>query len=225
MYKQAVHYMASNKITMKKLLLIILITIGGSSSKLSAQAEETEQLLLNVEKLAQLKQILSNLKKGYEIVSKGYNTIKNISEGNFNLHKKFLDGLLEVSPTVRKNRKVADIINYQLLIVKEYKNAYSRFKKDGNFIPGEIDYLSKVYSNLFSQSLKNLDALATIITANKLRMSDDERLKAIDDIYNSMLDKLTFLRHFNNNTTLLAIQRARERKDVSTAHKIYGITQ
>lgn len=210
---------------MKKLVLILLIMIAGSSSKLSAQAEEIEQLLLNVEKLAQLKQILTDLKKGYEIVSKGYTTIKNISEGNFNLHKTFLDGLMEVSPTVRNYKKVADITNYQILIIKEYKNAFSRFKKDGNFTPGEIDYLSKVYSHLFNQSLKNLDALATIITANKLRMSDDERLKAIDDIYNSMLDKLTFLRHFNNNTTIFAIQRARERKDVSTAQKIYGITQ
>jgi len=210
---------------MKKVVLIILMLIAGSSSKLFAQAEEVEQLLLNVEKLAQLKQILTDLKKGYEIVSEGYNTIKDISQGNFNLHKAFMDGLMKVSPTVRNYKKVADIINFQILIVKEYKNAYSRFKKDGNFTMNEIDYLGKVYSNLFNQSLKNVDALATIITANKLRMSDDERLSAIDDIYNSMLDKLTFLRHFNNNTTILAIQRAREKKDATTVQDIYGITQ
>jgi DNA repair ATPase RecN len=210
---------------MKKGILILFIFIIGSSSKLSAQAEEIEQLLLNVEKLAQLKQILADLKKGYEIVSKGYTTIKNISEGNFKLHKTFLDGLLEVSPTVKNYRKVTGIINHQIAIVKEYKQAFSRFKEEGSFTPGEIDYLGKVYSNLFRESLKNVDALATVITANKLRMSDDERLKAIDDIYTSMLDKLTFLRHFNNNTTILALQRARARKDVSTAQKIYGITQ
>jgi hypothetical protein len=210
---------------MKKGIVIILVLIAGSSLRLSAQAEETAQLLLNIEKLAQLKQILSDLKKGYEIVSKGYTTIKKISEGNFNLHKTFLDGLLEVSPTVRNYKKVAGIINYQIAIVKEYKQAFSRFKKDGNFAPGEMDYLGKVYSNMFRQSLKNLDALATVVTTNKLRMSDDERLKAIDDIYNSMLDKLMFLRHFNNNTTILALQRARERKDVRTAQQIYGIIQ
>lgn len=204
-------------------MIIVLLMILGSVPKLSAQSEEAQQLLLNVEKLAQLKQILSDLKKGYTIVSTGYNTIKNISQGNFNLHKAFIDGLREVSPAVRNYKKVADIINYQLLIVKEYKNAYSRFKKDSNFNPDEINYLGKVYANLFNQSLKNLDALATIITANKLRMSDDERIKAIDNIFNSMLDKLTFLRHFNNNTAILAIQRAREKKDANTVQKIYGI--
>ena len=91
-------------------------------------------------------------------------------------------------------------------------------------IPGEIDYLSKVYTNLFKQSLSNLDELTIIITANKLRMSDDERLAAIDRIYNGIQDKLMFLRHFNNNTTILAVQRAREKNDAVTMEKIYGVT-
>jgi DNA repair ATPase RecN len=208
---------------MRKLLLLFLVLSAGATAKVSAQAEEIEQLLLNVEKLAQLKQILSDLKKGYEIINTGYATIKDISQGNFNLHKAFLDGLMEVSPSIRKYRKVADIINFQIQIVKEYKHAYGRFRQDGNFAPDEIEYLRSVYANLFNQSLKNLDALATVITANKLRMSDDERIKAIDDIFDSMLDKLSFVRHFNNNTIILAIQRARDKNDVATIEKIYGI--
>jgi hypothetical protein len=210
---------------MKKLIFMVLLLLSGASVKVSAQAEEIEQLLLNVEKLAQLKQILTDLKKGYEIVSTGYNTIKNISQGNFNLHKTFLDGLMEVSPAVRNYKRVADIINYQILIVKEYKSAYRRFKQDGNFTPEEIKYLGSVYANLFNQSLKNLDALATILTSGDLRMSDNERIKAVDDLFISMQDKLLFLRHFNNNTTILAIQRSREKKDVHTAQKIYGLIQ
>ena len=207
---------------MKKVIVIFLMILGGAT-KLSAQSEEAQQLLLNVEKLAQLKQILSDLKKGYTIVSSGYNTIKNISQGNFSLHKDFLDRLMEVSPTVKKYRKVGEIINFQISIVKEYKAAYRRFSNDGNFNVREIGYLSNVYANLFNQSVKNLDALTTIITANKLRMSDEERLKAIDNIYEDMQDKLVFLRHFNNNTTILAIQRARERNDAKSLKDIYGI--
>jgi hypothetical protein len=131
--------------------------------------------------------------------------------------------LLEVSPTVKKYRKVGEIINFQVSIVREYKNAYRRFNSDGNFSVKELEYLSNVYANLFHQSVKNLDALTTVITANKLRMSDDERLKAIENIYEDMQDKLVFLRHFNNNTTILAIQRARERKDAKSLKNIYGI--
>ncbi len=110
------------------------------------------------------------------------------------------------------------------MIVKEYKKAFGRFKQDGNFTPGEIDYLWKVYSNLFKQSLNDLDELVLIITDNNLRMSDDERLAAIDRIFGNMQDKLLFLRHFNNNTTILAKQRAMEKNDAMTMKKIYGIT-
>lgn len=208
---------------MKKIILIFILLSTCLTSKLSAQGEEVQQLLLNVEKLAQFKQILSDLKKGYQIVSVGYSTIKDLSQGNFNLHKTFLDGLMMVSPTVKKYKRIADIINNQIMIVKEYKNAFNRFKQDGNFNTGEIEYLGKVYGNLFKQSLNDLDELTIIITDSKLRMSDDERLEAIDRIFNNMQDKLLFLRHFNNNTTILAVQRAREKNDAATVQKIYGI--
>ncbi|MBN8717939.1 MAG: TerB family tellurite resistance protein [Sediminibacterium magnilacihabitans] len=210
---------------MKKIILIFILLSTCLTLKLSAQSEEVQQLLLNVEKLAQFKQILSDLKKGYQIVSVGYSTIKDLSQGNFNLHKTFLDGLMMVSPTVRKYKRIADIINNQLLIVKEYKTAFNRFKQDGNFNPGEIEYLGKVYGNLFKQSMNDLDELMMIITDSKLRMSDDERLEAIDQVFSKMQDKLLFLRHFNNNTTILALQRAREKNDAATMQKIYGINK
>lgn len=210
---------------MKKVIVIISLSFLGllPAFRASAQADEIAQLLLNVEKLAQFKQILSDMKKGYQILEGGYNTIKNISEGNFSLHKTFLDGLMGVSPTVRNYRRVADITNYQITLVKEYRNAYDRFRRDNNFNPDELAYLRRVYDNLFKESLRNLDELLTVITAGKARMSDDERLQTIDRIYADMQDKLMFLRHFNNNTTILAVQRAKERNDAQTIRKIYGL--
>lgn len=210
---------------MKKLILILGIALFSLpiANKALAQKDEIAQLLLNVEKLAQFKQILSDMKKGYQILNGGYNTIKDLSEGNFSLHKTFLDALMEVSPTVKNYKRVADIINYQIILVKEYKSAFNRFKRDNNFNQQELAYLGRVYENLFKQSLNNLDDLVTIITANKLRMSDDERLEAIDKIFTDMQDKLLFLRHFNNNTTVLAVQRAKERNDANTMRLVYGI--
>ena len=210
---------------MKKLIIILGIVLFSFpvANKALAQTDEIAQLLLNVEKLAQFEQILSDMKKGYEILSGGYNTIKDLSQGNFSLHKTFLDALMEVSPTVKHYKRVADIISYQVILIKEYKSAFNRFKRDNNFNQQELAYLGRVYENLFKQSLNNLDDLVTIITANKLRMSDDERLGAIDKIFADMQDKLLFLRHFNNNTTVLALQRAKEKNDAGTMRLIYGI--
>lgn len=207
----------------KYALLIILLMIG-IYQKSTAQSREVQQLLLNVEKLAQLKQILADMKKGYEIISSGYNTIKGLSEGNFSLHKTFLDGLLQVSPAVRKYKKAADIISCQVILVEEYKSAYKRFRQNGSFNQQELDYLGRVYNNLFKQSLNNLDQLMMIITAGKLRMSDDERMQIIDNIFRDMQDKLVFLRHFNNQVGILSLQREREKNDVAAVKKLYGLT-
>lgn len=211
---------------MKTTMLLISLTFLCMSPMKHAAAQSTEaaQLLLNVEKLAQFKQILKDMKKGYQILDGGYNTVKDIAEGNFSIHKVFLDGLMQVSPTVRKYKRIVDIIDFQIILIREYKNAFERFKRDENFAPEELAYLGRIYDNLFKQSLRNMDELTNVITANKLRMSDDERLKAIDTIYEDMQDKLIFLRHFNNNTTVLAVQRAKEKNDVKTIGQTYGIT-
>jgi len=204
---------------MKRIIIILLL----SANICYGQSQEAKQLLLNVEKLAQLKLMLSHMKTGYEILSKGYNTISDLSKGNFTLHKTFLDGLLQISPAVRKYKKIADIIDFQLKIVKEYKAAFAEFKGSKHFTAPEIEYLGKVYGNLFSESLKTLEELAMVITAGQLRMTDDERLKAIDKIYDDVVGQYTFLNEFNNSTALLSLQRDNEQREIDLMRKIHGI--
>ncbi len=203
--------------------LIMICVMGCSFYGSQAQSAEAQQLLLDWQKLSQLKNILNDMYKGYEVISNGYETIKNISQGNFSLHQIFLDGLLLVSPAVANYKRIPDIINDQLAIVKEYKLSYSLYKQDKHFLPDELIYLGGVYNNLFNQSMQNLNELIMVITGNKMRMSDAERISSIDRIYGEMEDKLTFLRYFNNHTTVLAVQRAKEQNDVNTMQNIYGI--
>ena len=204
---------------MKKILLLLLITgrVGYS------QADEAKQLLLNVEKLAQFKSILKNMKEGYQELHKGYTSINNISQGSFSLHKTFLDGLLQVSPVVKNYKRVADIIQYQLKIVKECKAALRQFREDKQFTVPEITNLGQVYANLFSESIKNIDELSLVLIPGKLRMSDDERLQAIDRIYADITQQYTFLNAFNNSTAILSLQREKEGKDIDLMKKVHGI--
>lgn len=208
---------------LKILLPCCFLTFGCFKS--NAQSFEIQQLILDFEKLMQLKDIYSDLVKGYEILSEGYQAVSDISKGNFDLHQLFLDGLLKANPIVQKYEKVADIINCELRIISEYGTAYDRFKADKNFSPDEIIYIGKVYNNLIDQSIKGLSDLTSVLTDNVMRASDDERLSEIDRLDSEMQDRLSFLRYFNNNTTVLALQRAREQNDVNTIKNIYGINQ
>jgi hypothetical protein len=210
------------KIFIVKVLLTVLIT-GGLKSNTYAQVEEAEQLLLNWEKLNQFKDILNNMYQGYMILERGYRTIKDISEGNYTIHQAFFDGLAAVSPAVRNYKRIPYIIDYQKLLLKEYRSAYDRFRQDPNFKLEELEYLARVYSFLFEASLRNLDDLVTIITATKLSMTDYERMQAVDRIFYDMQNKLMFLNGFNNSTYMVAVQRAKSKNDVNTMKKLYGV--
>jgi uncharacterized protein (UPF0297 family) len=210
---------------MKKTILIFFILAGCTAFKAHAQSisQDLVQLELDYQKLAGLKSILKQMYSGYELVDKGYNSVKSISQGNFSLHEAFLDGLMVVSPMVRKYPKVAQIISEQTELVSEYKSAYSTFKQDKNFNPDEISYMIDVYNNLVAGSLQNLSMLTMVMSDNQLRMSDNERLQAIDRVYAAGHDQLTFLRQFNNNTESVAVQRAQQAGDRQTLKTLYGI--
>src|SRR5215204_4367678 len=98
----------------RKMLVVGILCAAALTLKARAQTAEAEQLLLNWEKLIQFKAILENMYDGYTILEQGYDAVRDLTEGNFSLHRNFLDGLLKVSPTVRNYRRVADIITYQL---------------------------------------------------------------------------------------------------------------
>ena len=83
--------------------------------------------------------------------------------------------------------------------------------------------MGKVYNNLINESIKGLSDLTTAITDNTIRASDDERLNVIDRIDAEMQNRLSFLRYFNNNTSVLSLQRSKEKNDVNTTKNIYGI--
>ncbi len=210
---------------MKKILILtlFLFAVTGVKNNASAQAQEIAQLVLNIQKLNQLKSILEDLKKGYDIVFKGYTTIKNLAEGNFKLHDVFLAELLKVSPAVRNYYKVAQIADMQLKLVKEYRSAFQRFNGGGRFTASELDYMTRVYSKLLAASLRNLDELTTVLTDKKLRSSDDERLKAIDQLHAQMEEKLVFVRAFNSNISVLAGQRAKAAHEANILIQIQGL--
>jgi hypothetical protein len=219
------------KSDMKRRKILFWVAIMAAGGILSAPvvgeaqslAQSIEQLTLDYEKLSEYKQILSDMYKGYFVVKQGYENIKSIAAGNFNLHQAFLDALLAVSPVVGNYFKVTNIINNEVELVKEYKAAQKYFNSGGHFSSAELDYFNSMYGNLLAGSLRNLDELTMVITAGTLRMSDAERLAAIDRINNDMTDKLSFLRVFNNAAGILAGQRGIDQNNISAMKGLYGL--
>lgn len=183
-------------------------------TEVRAQSQEIQQLLLNVEKLSQLKNILQDMKKGYDVLTGGYNAVRDIARGNFSIHDVFLDGLMQVSPAIKKYHRVADIIALQKNIMDDYGRAKRLFRSSGNFSVNEIDYMLSVYGNITSRSLRNIEELLMVITASNLRMSDDERLSYIDNLYTKTQEMSAFVRYFNDEARMLGLMRENEKREV-----------
>ena len=206
---------------MRAIKIIVLLMLGSLS--VHAQSDELQQLMLDIEKLTQFKSILADMKQGYQIYAQGYGTISNLSKGNFDLHNLYLTGLMAVNPAVRNNPRISQIITQQSDLLSEYKRYNSLFKQSGSFNSNELRYFNNVFDQLVKQSNANIDELTNVTTADKLRMSDDDRLRAIDRIYLSSSDQLNFLRYFNRKAVLLSLQRSKDLNETQTLKKLYGL--
>jgi hypothetical protein len=188
-----------------------------------AQVQEAMQLALNIQKLNQLRKILQNMYDGYQILMKGYNRVKGIAEGNFQLHDLFVDGLLQVSPTVRNYHKIGAIIASQKRLLQSAKQLVDEARGSDRFSLEELDYFSKVMERLGKASWDNLDALLMVVTARQLRMTDAERLEAIDRIYATVQDQVQFLQAFIKEAQVVAQQRARLKESNRRVQQWHGI--
>ncbi len=202
---------------MKTYLLLLVLLVPARQGL--AQAEEIEQLVLNVEKLAQLKEILSNLEKSYQILNGGYQTIKGLSEGNFKLHEAFLDRLLQVSPVVKDYYRVGLILERQRQMLRSLRSLQSSTLS--GLSAQESAYLQLVYSRLYQQSEQLIKSLTLLLTPKALRMNDAERLSAIDRLYESGQQQWQFLEDFNRQTSLLLLSRQREKSSLEGLGRLY----
>lgn len=174
-----------------------------------------------LEQLAALKVYGGYLKKGYQIVDNGLQTIRDFTDGEFSLHNAFITGLKKVSPVIRANSKVVEIIEMQLAIGKAFNN----IKSNPNLSVYNQLYIQEVKENLWEESLKDLEELLLVITSGKLEMGDDERMERLNKVYVSMRDKSAFVQYFTGEVNLLIAQREMEKQSIEKLRNSYGIKE
>ena len=209
---------------MKRLVGIVLLVAGLGAVPCRAQftSDLIQQLLLDVEKLQDMKSILKDMVKGYEILDKSYTKIRNVAQGRYNLHKLFLDGLLAVSPAVKDYHRVATILDNAYQLVKTSKAAAGRAHSSGLFSGSELDYLDGMFSMLFNRSLQSIEELTMVLTEGRLRMDDAQRLRTIDRVYREVEGELGAVRQLNGETAVQMMQRQKEKNELKILKRLYG---
>lgn len=203
--------------------LMLLSNIGTSYGQTFAEffnQKKTQKKYL-LEQIAALQVYASYLKKGYQIVDGGLRTIKDFTDGEFSLHNAFIGSLKKVSPAIRNNTKVAEIIAMQIAIGK----AFNGIKSSPYLSLSNQLYVQQVRENLWEESLKDLEELLMVITSGKVEMEDDERLARLDKVYASMQEKSAFVQYFCSEVNLLTSQRELEKRLLETLMKSYEIKE
>jgi hypothetical protein len=135
----------------------------------------------------------------------------------------YFEELKKVKEAISGYQQVKQIMQQQEMLVSEYKNAWTLFRKDNHFTPAEIDYMTKVYSGVVDESLKNLDQLFLVINSFTLQMTDGKRLQIIHEVASHMDETLNDLRDFNRQNALLSLQRSRDEAEAARVKAMYGI--
>lgn len=209
---------------MRRMFICVMfgICFSGFPTGVRAQEDEIQQLLLNVEKLEQLKDLLENMKEKYRILNQGYQQVSNLTEGNFRLHEVFLNRLVQVNPKVRSYHRVGEIIQLQIRMIQAIAASKNEFRRNDLLNEEELDQVFRVFSSFSSSGLKNLGELTLILTDRELQMDDWERLKGIDRVYESMLSLSNGLGRYHVSLQGLTELRKSHVLDTKTLKNVLG---
>lgn len=181
--------------------------------RLVAQAQELQQLQLDLEKLAQFKLILSEMKSGYQGLVNGYNAVRDAGKSNFTLHQNYLNSLLLIRPELNTSPAIQRIISNQILLQSNCKTMLSSFKTSGVFSANELNEVASDCDGILSIASADFDLLNTVLTPAKMRMSDGERTTVINQVDQSMTNQIMRLKAINdeyNKTMMLRLQKKRD---------------
>ena len=184
----------------------------------------TEQLAIDAQKLSTMRATLKDIQEGYAELQQGYTRVRDLVRDNFNLHQVYLDALWILSPVLRSDPRLQTILNTEYRIVAIYQAASGRLGTQSVWSGGELTYISGTYSAVLERSLNCIDELTMITTDNQLRMTDDQRLAALDRIDGEIKSDLAFLQRFDDELAIEAVRRTREANDINTLKSLHGIT-
>jgi hypothetical protein len=212
---------------MKKMLVVSVLMIGTQSLFAQTFAEwfkqKKTQIKYLTQQIAALQVYAGYLEKGYHIAQQGLTTIGDIKNGEFGLHQIFFSSLSTVNSSIGRYAKVTEIISLQLNIIKTFKSCYQKVQQSGQFNSNEVAYIYTVFTNLLNDCTSDISVLIMITTNGQLQLSDDERLRRIDQLYNGMQEKYTFSQNFSKDANLLALSRQKEQNNVNIMSSLYQL--
>jgi hypothetical protein len=177
------------------------------------QQNSTQKKYL-LEQIAKLQIYLGYVKKGYDIVKKGLTIIGEIKNGDLNMHRLFFDDLKIVKSSVSNYSKTRETLSAISFIKEKIEKTKEFLSSTGFFIQSENKFINHQLDNVLTQLLEDATLLKEVLSNNALQMNDNERLKRIDKIFESVNSKKEWVNAAAFHCNVLAAQRSKSLHDL-----------
>lgn len=203
-----------------KLLILLLLLL---TSRGYGQSVEIQQLLVNIEKLAQMKASYQTMVNGYKTLSHGYQQVSDLTKGNFLLHKDYLDGLLAVSPSVRQYGRIQAMMQKHARLVDTYQINLLQLQSGGLLKASELQQFKIEAAALVQLSSAAIDEMIEVLTPGRMRMSDEERISVINRLDQEVQALFNQLQGIAKTYRNLFDQRLLRKKELHRMKLLHGI--
>ena len=169
--------------------------------------------------------LVQNIISAIQGTSTASNMINNLNESIkiYKQGKEYYDALKSVHNLVKDARKVKKTIEMVSEITNIYVTGFNKMVGDPNFTPNELAAISTGYTKLLEEGGALVTDLKNVVTgSNGLSLSDKERMDAIDQIYNKMLEYRNLTKYYTQKSISVSYIRAKEKGDTDRVLSLYG---
>ncbi|MBN9293602.1 MAG: hypothetical protein J0G96_06450 [Flavobacteriia bacterium] len=205
---------------MKTKVLIISVLALLAVHTVFGQKKQTKIML---QQIALLEIQKSQVKKYYDIAKKGLKEIGSWTNGEKKAHDEHFKSLNNVSSAVKNHLNVAQTKQLRQKIAQITSKTYTEATGSAVFPQSELAYFKRVFARLNNDCNVSVEMLQSVTTDGKMQMTDDERLKRIDDIHEHMTDNYTFVKSFCRDIKMMMLSRRGQKADNDRLRQLYGI--
>ena len=195
---------------------------------LSAQSQTTEEWLN--QKQTKIKRLMEQIaanavyieyaRQGYQIITTGLHLIRDINRGDLLQHTSFFQSLANLNPIIRRTKLARSVTTVALRLQKWADAVGTILAASGELSNQEKYWVQDRVRTVLREAAGEIADGAHIFLKDQSLLTDDQRLKRIEELLGGLRDKLSFMQSLATTLKQLQLARVSERVELLYSKKL-----
>lgn len=177
----------------------------------------------NMVQIGLLKSYALYLDRGLSIAHDGLDMAHSLKKGEFGLHGLFYASFSRVNPAVMKYPAVGQVISVYGKMARLHTTANIQINRTGMLSAKEKAQVKTMLTDLMEAAKKDMEGLGNLLTDGKYQLTDDERLKRIDDLLKLIVGKYYAFISLENQVNSITLGRKHQKVGIRKWKQLYDI--